>query len=217
MDHPCHKCGQAVEDGTAFCARCGAPQIRVAIAQPMDAAVVGTAEAGALSETAPSQPFASIRWQRALPVCAGCALTAALLMVLGLMVPFLAVLGAGFFAVALYRRKTFAASIKPWTGAQLGAVCGVFSFGFGAIFEAIAVALFHSGPQIREKMLQALQQAASRTNDPQAQAILDYFKSPPGMALMMIFFLIFALLFFVLLGGIGGAIAGAFLRRKNPL
>src|SRR5437660_9980738 len=32
MEHPCHKCGQAVEDGIPFCSHCGAPQIRVAVA-----------------------------------------------------------------------------------------------------------------------------------------------------------------------------------------
>ncbi len=34
MDHPCHKCGQSAEDGVPFCSHCGAPQIRVAMAEP---------------------------------------------------------------------------------------------------------------------------------------------------------------------------------------
>ncbi len=136
-------------------------------------------------------------------------------MCLGLMVPFLAMLGAGFLAVVLYRRRTLGVLVRASTGAQLGAVSGLLSFAMAAVFEAVRVALFRSGAQIREKMLEAIRQAASRTNDPQAQAIFDYFKSPPGMALMMIFFLLVALLSFIVLSGIGGAVGGAFLGRRD--
>jgi hypothetical protein len=142
-------------------------------------------------------------------------MAAALLMCLGLMVPFLAMLGAGFLAVVIYRRRAAGALVKASTGAQLGAVSGMFSFGMAAIVEAVAVAVFRSGAQVREKMLGAIQQAASRTNDPQAQAVFDYFKSPAGMALMMVFVLIFALVSFIVLGGIGGALGGVFLGRRD--
>jgi len=105
MDHSCYKCGHSVEDGKPFCGQCGAPQIRV----PMpEAAVVarksgpsldlpyivsGFADrSGTLSASALSVGFV---WPTAIRACAIAALIAALVMALGLMVPLLAVLGAG--------------------------------------------------------------------------------------------------------------------------
>jgi hypothetical protein len=221
MEHRCHKCGQPVEDGVAFCAHCGAPQIRVAMAQE-EPVLASPGESP--SETDPlvlsaSQPLPpgsfAVLWHQALPASAIAALVAALLMCLGLMVPILAMLGAGFLAVVLYRRRTLGGLLKATSGAQVGAVSGFFSFGMAAIIEALAVALFRSGAQIRNKMLEAIQQAASRTSDPQAQQVFDYFKSPAGMAVMMIFVLIFALISFIVLGGIGGALGGVFFSRRD--
>lgn len=167
------------------------------------------------AEHVPSPGTLAVLWQHALPACAIAALAAALLMCLGLMVPILAMLGAGFLAVLLYRRRAAGSVLRAWTGAQIGAASGLFCFGMAAIIEAVAVALFHSGGQIRSKMLEAIQQAASRTSDPQAQQVFDYFKSPPGMAVMMIFVIFFALISFVLLGGIGGSLGGVFFSRRD--
>jgi hypothetical protein len=221
MEHSCHKCGQAVEDGVAFCSHCGAPQIRVAVAQPPEAvvsaneAVLSADHAGAPGTEVLVPGSYAVLWHHALPACAIAALVAALLMCLGLMVPILAMLGAGFLAVVLYRWRTLGGFIKAWTGGQIGAVSGLFSFGMAAIIEAVAVAVFRSGGEIRNKMLDAIQQAASRTNDPQAHQVFDYFKSPAGMAVMMVFVLIFALLSFIVVGGIGGALGGVFFGRRD--
>jgi hypothetical protein len=221
MEHPCHKCGQAVEDGVAFCSHCGAPQIRVAMAQAPEAAlsvneaVLSADHVGAPGTEALAHGSYTVYWPHALPACAIAALVAALLMCLGLMVPILAMLGAGFLAVVLYRRRTSGGFLKAWTGAQIGAASGLFSFGMAAIIEAVAVAVFRSGGQIRGKMLEAIQQASSRTSDPQAQQVFDYFKSPAGMAVMMVFVLVFALLSFILMGGIGGALGGVFFGRRD--
>ena len=40
MEQPCYKCRQLVEEGRPFCPHCGAPQIRVLVAEPV--AAVGT-------------------------------------------------------------------------------------------------------------------------------------------------------------------------------
>jgi hypothetical protein len=68
---------------------------------------------------------------------------------------------------------------------------------------------------LRDKMLEAIQQAASHTTDPQAVAMLDYLKSPAGMAVMMVFVLIFAFFAFVVLSSLGGALGGILLGRAN--
>ena len=226
MDHPCYKCGHGVEDGKPFCSQCGAPQIRVAMPQP----------APAIAENVPNHlpifpsdqltspdilggsPLSTaIEWSSALRACAIAALIAALIMSFGLMVPLLAALGAGFLAVNFYHRRNSAWSANARSGAQLGAMCGILFFGVSAIFETLAVVLFHTGGQVRLKMLEALQQASSRTNDPQVQAAFDRLKTPEGLALMMVFGLIFLFLVSIAAASLAGALTGAFLGRRKRL
>src|SRR5207302_5475031 len=98
MDHPCHKCGHSVEDGKAFCAQCGGPQIRVAVAEPPSPAVAGNVSPDGLTAFSldpPSAPIARsapapatrVQWSRALRVCAVAALISLVIMSLRLMVP----------------------------------------------------------------------------------------------------------------------------------
>jgi hypothetical protein len=156
-----------------------------------------------------------IEWSRAIPPCAVAALIGALVMALGLMVPLLAVLGAGFLAVTLYHRRNPAWSANARSGAQLGAVCGLLFFGMAAIFESLSVALFHTGGQVRQKMIEALQQAATRSADPQVQAALENLKTPQGLAVMLILGLVVLFLVSIAVGSIAGALTGAFLGRRG--
>jgi hypothetical protein len=222
MEHPCHSCRQAVEDGVPFCQRCGAPQIRVATVEPLLASESAGAEGqsprdvDAFQSTPQiSQVASPMPWSNALPACALAAAIAAVLMALGLMAPFLAVVGAGFLAVGFYRRRNPGVLIRAGAGARLGAVSGLLCFAMSAVLEALALAIFHKGAVLREKMLEAIQQAASHTTDPQAVAMLDYLKSPAGMAAMMVFVLIFAFVAFVVLSSLGGALGGIVLGRAN--
>src|SRR4030088_814303 len=220
MDHPCYKCGQLVEDGVPFCAHCGAPQIRVAIPDLSPATVSSAGEASAQSNPVlPGSPNASLaylpmRWVGTLQPCAFAALISALLIALGLN-PFVAMLGAGVLAVVLFRRSSPDIAIKAGTGARLGAISGLFCFGMSATLEAIVVAVFHKGPELRNAMLQVIQQAATETNDPQGTAALDYFKSPQGLAVMLLFALVSAFFASIILGSIGGAVVGVFISRRD--
>ncbi len=225
MDHPCYKCGHNVEDGKPFCSECAAPQIRVAMPEPVPI-VAGRAlpsEFPIFSSDSPAIPSAlsasalstGIVWSTAIRVCAIAALIAALVMTLGLMVPLLAVLGAGFLAVTFYHRKNPAWSVSARSGAQIGAMCGVLFFGIAAIFETLAVALFHTGGQVRQKMLEALQQASSRSSDPQVHAAFERLKTPEGIALMLVFGLIVLFLVSIAAGSVAGALTGGFRGRRN--
>ena len=225
MDHPCYKCGHNVEDGKPFCAQCGAPQIRVAMPEPVTvvAGNVSSSELPIFAADSPVVPgtlsasaFSSgIVWPRAFRACGISALIAALVMSLGLMVPLLAVLGAGFLAVNLYHRQNQAWSVNARLGAKLGAVCGILFFGIAAILETLATALLHTGGQIRQKMLDALQQAAARSGDPQVQAAFETLKTPEGVAIMLVFGLAVLFLVSIAAGSLAGALTGAFLGRRN--
>ena len=226
MDHPCYKCGHSVEDGRPFCLQCGAPQIRVAMPETATPAIAGGVPSSSLpifSSDTPDVPASlrapalspGIEWPAAMRVCAIAALVGALLMTLGLMVPVLAVLGAGSLAVTLYHRRNPAWLVSARAGAQVGAVCGVLFFGISAVFETVAMAALHNGGQLRQKMLEALQQAASRSNDPQVQAAFDRLKTPGGIALMLVFGMAVLFLVSIAAGSLAGALTGSFLGRRN--
>jgi hypothetical protein len=224
MDHPCYKCGHSVEDGKPFCAQCGAPQIRVATPEPaLVAGSLSSTDLPILSKGArlapgtlgPSAFSAGIVWSAALRSCAIGALIGALVMALGLMVPLLAVFGAGFLAVNLYHRQSPGWIVDARSGAKLGAVCGILFFGISVFFETLAVAVFHAGGQIRQKMLEALQQAASRSGDPQVQAAFETLKTPEGIALMLVFGIAVLFVVSIAAGSISGALTGAFLGRRK--
>jgi hypothetical protein len=228
MDHPCHKCGHSVEDGKPFCSQCGAPQIRVAVPEPSTLSVAGNASATGLPVFSLDPPVlpgplraralaTGIEWPRALRACAIAALISLVVMSLRLMLPLLAVLGSGWLAVILYRYRHPAWKANARSGAQLGAVTALLSSGVIAIFSAIAFAVLQAGGQVREQALEALQQVASRSNDPQVQATLDILKKPEGLAEKLILAMVGFFLISIAAGSIAGALTGTFLGRKNRL
>jgi hypothetical protein len=216
MEHPCYKCGFTVEDGKPFCAHCGGPQIRVAMPEPVPAVEgVPSADLPIIQANGTAVFSPGIVWPVAMRACAIAALIGALLTTFGLMVPLLAALGAAFLAVNLYHRKNPAWLVNGRSGAHVGAVCGMLFFAIAAVCESIAVAVFHGGGELRQKMLDTLQQAASRSNDPQAQAMLERLKTPEGIALMLVFGMIVLFIVSIAAGGLAGALAGAFLGRRK--
>ncbi|HLW86002.1 MAG TPA: zinc ribbon domain-containing protein [Candidatus Sulfotelmatobacter sp.] len=221
MDHPCHKCGQSVEDGVPFCSHCGAPQIRVAIPEVVPAMAASAGESAPLpragvleSADAPSLAL-PLRWVQAVRPCVFAALLAAGAISLGLVFP-AAVLGAGFLSVVFYQRNNLGTVIKAGTGALLGAVSGAVCFAILGIFLAAAGTVSDVRAKLREQMLEGAQRwAASHASDPQVQAALDSLKTPEGLAMMMIFAAVAFFLVSVLLAGIGGALGGIFFSRRG--
>lgn len=207
MEHACDKCGAAVEDGTPFCKQCGAPQIRVAGYDPQ------TTFSGENSERL-GDPR-TIQWAQALPSAGIAGLVAAILMLIPLGAFGLGMLAAGALSVLLYRRRNPGANLTPGMGARLGATSGALGFGIFAIFTAVEVLVFHSGGELHAALVQAVQQSAARTSDPQALQLLEYLKSPPGLAVVMAVGLGVMLAAFLIFSSLGGALGAVLLRRKN--
>jgi hypothetical protein len=210
VEHPCDQCNAPVEDGTAFCPHCGAAQIRVASEEVRGAG-------GGIEVPAPSTPVSSgsIQWSQALPSAALAGLIAAGLMFIPLGAFGVGMMSAGVLAVLFYRRRSPGSTLSPGIGARLGLVSGVLGFAIFAVFTAVEMLLFHSGGQLRTALLEAVQQSALRTSDPQAQQFLSYLKSPPGLALVMVLGLVVMFLAFLIFSSLGGALAAALQRRKE--
>jgi len=211
MEHPCEKCGAAVEDGIPFCRHCGAPQIRVGVSYGE-----GAPQSNPRIPIISYAPTNAIQWSQALPSTALAGLIAAVLMFIPLGAFGLGMLAGGFLAVFFYRRRV-PLPVTPSLGAKLGAASGTLGFGIFAIFMAVEVLVLHTGGELRAALLQALEQSASRTSDPQAQQVLAYLKSPAGLALVMGLGLAFLFVFFLILSSLGGALGAAVLRRKERL
>jgi hypothetical protein len=217
MDHPCYRCGHIIEDGKAFCSQCGAPQIRVAIAEVAatgEGFVAATVQESDSSFARGGIPSVATPWSLALRPCALAAAVAVGLMFLGLN-PFIAALGAGFLAAAFSQRRSPGLIIRPATAARLGAFSGLLLFAMSTILEALVVAVLHKGREIQAEMLDKVQQAATRYPGPQVEPFLEFVKSPGGFAFMVVFSLFFGLVAFLILGAVGGAISAAFVGRRS--
>jgi len=221
MEQSCYKCGQTVEEGVPFCPHCSAPQIRVVIAEPtpppLAFASATTPQDAAVLPASQTVPVLALpmQWSQALRPCALAALVASVAMVLKLTAPLIAVVGAGFFTVALYRRNITNGGVRAGFGARLGALCGLFCSGMTAVLGALRVVVLHQTEEIRRNMLEGFQLAAVRYSDPQSQSTLEFLRSPSGLVVMMMFLLILGCLTFVLLGTIGGALGAATLGRRD--
>jgi len=210
VEHPCYQCGSTVEDGTAFCPHCGAAQIRV-----VNSEVERSGETVAV--LTPSVPVvtAGIQWSQALPSAGLAGLIAALLMLIPLGALGPGMISAGVLAVLFYRRRTPGGTLSAGMGARLGVVSGAVGFGISAVFTAIEVLLFHNGGELRAFLLEQIEQSALRTSDPQMQQYLTYFKSPPGLALIMALGLVTMFFIFLIFSSLGGTLTATFLRRRE--
>jgi len=221
MEQPCYKCGQVLEEGAAFCPHCSAPQIRVVIAAPATASPSATDLAATSPHSAVLPPAQSVpslalpmRWSQTLKPSALAALVASLLMAMGLY-PWVAMASVGFLAVFFYRQRQSGIQVGAGIGARLGALGGLLWFGMSVILQGILIVVLRKGPEIRAEMLKRLQETSSGTNDPQVQALFEYFKSSAGLAVLMVMALIFAFIAALALGALGGALGGAILSRRD--
>jgi hypothetical protein len=130
--------------------------------------------------------------------------------------PVIVVFGVGALAVPLYRRANPGTTIKAATGARLGAVTGFLCFTALSIVGAIAVAVSHKVAELHDYLLVTMQQqAATRGPDPQTLAALEFFKTPGGFAVLILFALVCFLIASIALASLGGALSAALLARRT--
>lgn len=216
MEYPCHQCGAAVEQGTAFCPQCRAPQIRVAVPEiVIPSGIASDSTVTSLPAYFGAPLTTRIEWSQALPATALAGLITALLMMTPLAYFGFGMLIGGSLSVVFYRRRVPVANVTPGMGARLGMVSGILGGGIFAALLSVGTTLFHAWDSVRAKLIEVVQQTAARNPDPQTQQALEFFKSPDGIVLLLTTALIGALMAFVIFSGLGGALGAAFLRRKE--
>ena len=212
MEHPCYKCGASVEDGTPFCGRCNAPQIRVSAPESL-APAAATPELAVERYASYAPSSSALEWSQA-SFSAGIALLVAIFIIVVSKSTGLGMLAAGFLSVVLYRWRCPAVRITAGIGARLGAFTGALGFAVVGVTLALWTA-FRSGKEIHDAFLAYIQQNAGQSSDPRFQQVLDLFNTPGGFTLIMIFSLIMTLIAFLIFSSVGGAICAFLLHRKE--
>jgi hypothetical protein len=179
-------------------------------------AVASEVAAADRAQPIPHVSRSTIQWSKAFPAAA----LAGLLSALSMFLPYgsfgLGMVLAGYFCVVLYRRRTFGAIATRGLGAKLGAATGFLGFIIFSLWTAVQVAFLHTGGEIREQLMKAVEQSAAGNPDPNVQAAVAQLKSPEGLAVMMALGLFVTMLGLVVLGSIGGAAAGSPRPRHQP-
>ena len=205
-----------MEQGTAFCPQCNAPQIRVAVAEPVPpSGTLSESEILPLPAYFGSSLAPRIDWSQARPATALAGLIAAVLMITPFAGLGLGMLIGGSLSVVFYRRRVPAARLTPGMGARLGMVTGVLGSVCLAIVLAIRTLLTHGWESVREDLIMGVEQAAARNPDPQTHQVVEFLKSPQGIVLLLIMALITTVIFFVIFSGLGGALGAILLRRRK--
>jgi hypothetical protein len=214
MDHRCEQCGGNVEQGQAFCPHCRAPQIRVASASDTE-----TAEHPAITEhrvvTAQLSAAAEKAARRKTLVAAVVAGIIAGVVAQGLakfvsLGILLVLIGAGAIVASIAQNARPGRKLSAGEGAKSGALAGFFA----ALVPIVQLIIIDSIPSLRAEMHQvmqkAIQEAAARSGDPQAKAVMDAFMSPQGVIALQVALVAILAVGFLIFAALGGALAGVF-------
>jgi uncharacterized membrane protein len=218
MQNICYRCGRPIEGQIAFCAACGAPQIRVSTPeQPLNV----PEEQQDVPPVFPGQPFppsgrltpSGIAWKdfihAATPLAALTGIITVPLAPLGLFVLLPANL---IWAIARYRRNRLLA-MRAGQGARMGAVMGMLSFGFFLPCFLATITVWRT--QYRELMIARINEIAAQNPDPQAQQMLQAMATPHGLIVFTAIGLGTILLIFLVIGMGSGALAVALGKARN--
>ena len=123
----------------------------------------------------------------------------------------LGMLIGGSLSVVFYRRRNPVANITPWVGFRLGMASGVTGGGIFALLLAAGTVLLNAWDQVRQKIIELIEEAAARNPDPQAREVMEFFKTEQGIALLIVS----TLVAFEIFSGLGGALCAILLRRKE--
>ena len=207
MSSSCYRCGATVEQQTTFCPSCGAPQIRVTV----PAATANSPSTPPLppgtpeSVQPPAMPVSfgapgQIQWRAyrrlAVPLSLLAGIIIAFVPPIGLLIFF----GALTYCVNRYRRE-HPGPLSNAQGARFGAFNGLVSFVVGA---ALRTAMFHA--EIRQQIIQQLQQRYAGNPDPQMQQLVQLLGTTQGFTIFMVLFLLFLFFIFLIVSSFAGAL-----------
>ena len=197
-------CGAQLPPDALFCHKCGKPQ------RELVAPEIHTPEHEEFVPPPAPLPLATDALPMSFrnPVAMRIAFTAAILGALLSWVPILNVilwLGAGYFAVFFYRRRT-GHLLNLGAGLRMGWITGVMMFAIVAVLFTAFVIVFNVSGGI-----EVLQSQFRNASDPKVQEALQTLRSGSGIAI----FLMQLFLFITCLSMIGGALGAKLIGRAS--
>ncbi|MBI3665369.1 MAG: hypothetical protein HY236_03960 [Acidobacteria bacterium] len=121
------------------------------------------------------------------------------------------VLGAGFFSVFLYGRRTgLLLSVRD--GARLGWITGLFTFVIGIVFTSLAFVATRSGGGLRDALRQVMEKMPAQ--DAAARQMMEFMASPAGLAFFLLIYIVMAFLVVVSLAIAGGALGAKVMEKE---
>jgi hypothetical protein len=154
-----------------------------------------------------------VRWSNAFPKCllAGGITALAVLLAGHVLLILIALIVGGALGVWFYSRGEWAPPINTGIGARIGAVTGLVGFGIYSVL--FAVAFLFQRDKFFEGIKNAIQEAATRNPNPQAQQIVNQFLTPEGMAVLVTVSAVLLLFIFLIFCTIGGAVGTKLVKR----
>lgn len=220
MEHPCSRCGAAVDNSSPFCQACEAPQVVYVAREPAPGPVrlhPATIPPLPVQVSEPSaQSFRPTVLRRDSDLLRAAIYAGAIGTLLSTL-PLGFVIGLPLSGVLAVRFYMSSLPLNKLPGAfrfRLGALSGLVAFGMLVAVRTITIAIFGGGSELRQVMVDAVHRAQSVNPDPQSQQMLLYFLTPQGMAIMAVLGLLFMCVVFVLLAGLGGLVSTSVLPRK---
>jgi hypothetical protein len=218
VEHPCNRCGAAVDNNTPFCPACEAPQIRFEPREDAQDAVrlhpatipptpVVVSTPGAVPYHAPAAAYDRRRWLRAA-IYAGVIGFILSLLPTG---PILALPVAGWLAVSFYTRMT-RFPLRSKEGFRIGALAGLITFGMMVVIGAIAMTALSVKGELRQTLLEAANRVHTINPDLSPDQLVNYMLTPAGMTVGIVF----TGLVLVVLAGFGGLISTLVSGRRLP-
>jgi len=213
MQIACHRCGAMLEEGTAFCPACGAPQIRVSADQPatppLPPGTPGDLQPPATPFGAPAPLDWGVAFKTALMMGAVAAIPSSLPVASALCCLWL--VGGAALSVMVYQRSR-PGIVTTGMGARLGAVMGLCTFAFWILFRFIIEA---ARGDFNARMMQELRRSAAANPDPNVQQMVEKLSTPEGIAIFVTVMVVIMLVSFVVFGIIGGAIGASVWGRRG--
>lgn len=217
MDRVCHRCGNALHEGDAFCPHCGAQQLMV---EPSEVA----------TQQQPAQRMRGdphmVQWPAAITSALLLAVPVGLLSALAGMSS-LFVIAGGFATIALYRRKS-AALTDGRIGWRVGAILGIASALIASAADATRMLviryLLHHAHAVDEQFQSVAQQMADQALKSNSDAMQQapqlvhawarFWLSADGHAAIQLLTAGVVSLGMILFAAMGGAIAGRILAAR---
>ncbi len=202
-----------------FCHKCGKPQFEEPPIEEETAEEDNVPLVPAPSPTAAVETPAGISFRNRMAVRVGllsAALTSLLTSVpMPMFINFLwltvCLIGAGFFAVYLYRRRT-GQDLSARMGARMGWITGVFCFLIATVFFTITVIIISTQGGLAAYYREQLSgQAASGIDVEELVSVLE---TPAGLASVLLFTLAVLFLLFTLLPTLGGMMGAKVLEKE---